>query len=89
MNQYATMREPIANSAGSPFDDHPRLLFHHEFAGDQAGVLIGPRLPMVGWIWGAVLMMGVGGLIALIPMRRRTYVVVPERAPEIDSEVVA
>jgi cytochrome c biogenesis factor len=26
--------------------------------------------PMVSWIWIAVFMMGIGGLIALVPMRR-------------------
>jgi cytochrome c biogenesis factor len=56
--------------------------------GDQVGLLI-INMPMVGWIWGAVLLMGAGGLIALIPMRRRTYVVVPESAPAIDDEAIA
>jgi len=30
--------------------------------------------PMVSWIWIAVLMMGVGGLIALIPVRTPSLV---------------
>jgi len=88
MNQYATMREPIGTPAVHSTITRDYYISIMNLQGDQAGVLI-INMPMVGWIWGAVLMMGVGGLIALIPMRRRTYVVVPERVPEIDSEVVA
>src|SRR5216684_3352332 len=88
MNQYATMREPIGTPAVYSTITRDYYISIMNLQGDQAGVLI-INMPMVGWIWFAVLMMGLGGLIALIPMRRRTYVVVPERAPEIDSEVVA
>src|ERR1019366_5006481 len=56
--------------------------------GDQAGVLI-INMPMVGWIWGSVIMMGIGGLIALIPSRRRTYVVSPVPAEAAGDEVPA
>jgi cytochrome c-type biogenesis protein CcmF len=71
MNQYATMREPI----GTP-DVHSTLggdlylsLMNVDVPGQSAGVLI-IETPMVGWIWIAVMLMGVGGLIALIPARR-------------------
>jgi cytochrome c-type biogenesis protein CcmF len=88
MNQYAAMREPV----GTP-DVHSTIgrdyyLSIMNIQGDQVGLLI-INVPMVGWIWGAVLLMGAGGLIALIPMRRRTYVVVPESAPTIDDEAIA
>jgi cytochrome c biogenesis factor len=33
-------------------------------------------MPMVGWIWFAVILMGIGGLVALIPSRR----VIPSEA---------
>jgi cytochrome c-type biogenesis protein CcmF len=88
MNQYAAMREPV----GTP-DVHSTIgrdyyLSIMNIQGDQVGLLI-INMPMVGWIWGAVLLMGAGGLIALIPARRRTYVVVPESAPTIDDEAIA
>ncbi len=71
MNQYARMREPI----GTP-DVHSTLtgdlylsLMNVDTGHDAVAVLM-IITPMVGWIWFAVLMMGVGGLIALIPSRQ-------------------
>jgi cytochrome c biogenesis factor len=82
------MREPIGTPAVHSTITRDYYISIMNLQGDQVGVLI-INMPMVGWIWGAVLMMGLGGLIALIPARRRTYVVVPESAPDIDAEVVA
>jgi cytochrome c-type biogenesis protein CcmF len=88
MNQYAAMREPIGTPAVHSTIGRDYYLSIMNIQGDQVGLLI-INMPMVGWIWGAVLLMGAGGLIALIPMRRRTYVVVPESAPAIDDEAIA
>jgi cytochrome c-type biogenesis protein CcmF len=70
MNQYATMREPI----GTP-DVHSTItgdlylsLLSVDLQTQSVGVSI-INTPMVGWIWIAVMLMGVGGLIALIPRR--------------------
>lgn len=70
MNQYASMREPI----GTP-DVHSTLkgdlylsLMNVEQSSDRIAVLM-IVTPMVAWIWIAVLLMGVGGLVALIPPR--------------------
>jgi cytochrome c-type biogenesis protein CcmF len=88
MNQYAAMREPIGTPAVYSTIGRDYYVSIMNLQGDQAGVLI-INMPMVGWIWGAVLLMGAGGLIALIPARKRTYVVVPESAPTIDDEAIA
>ena len=88
MNQYAAMREPIGTPAVYSTIGRDYYLSIMNLQGDQAGVLI-INMPMVGWIWGAVLLMGAGGLIALIPARKRMYIVVPESAPTIDDEAIA
>jgi cytochrome c-type biogenesis protein CcmF len=88
MNQYAAMREPIGTPAVYSTIGRDYYISIMNLQGDQAGLLL-INMPMVGWIWGAVLLMGAGGLIALIPARKRTYVVVPESAPTIDDEAIA
>ena len=88
MNQYAAMREPIGTPAVYSTITRDYYISIMNLQGDQAGVLI-INMPMVGWIWGAVLLMGLGGLIALIPTRRRTYVVVPEPLTTTPDEVIA
>jgi cytochrome c-type biogenesis protein CcmF len=71
MNQYLAMREPV----GTP-DVHSTLtgdlylsIMRVDTGGQQVGILA-IITPMVGWIWISVILMGVGGLIALIPARR-------------------
>ena len=70
MNQYAMMREPI----GTP-DVHSTLirdLYLSIMNVDPASQTVSVMMlitPMVSWIWIAVVLMGVGGLIALIPVR--------------------
>ncbi|HEX9406854.1 MAG TPA: heme lyase CcmF/NrfE family subunit [Thermoanaerobaculia bacterium] len=70
MNQYAAMREPI----GTP-DVHSTLtrdLYLSITNIDPASQTVSVMMlisPMVSWIWLAVIMMGVGGVIALIPKR--------------------
>ena len=72
MNQYQTMREPI----GTP-DVYSNLggdlylsLMNVDVASQNVGVLM-IRTPMVAWIWIAVIGMGLGGVLALIPIGRR------------------
>src|SRR6266487_6956282 len=71
MNQYAMMREPI----GTP-DVHSTLtrdLYLSIMNIDPASQTVSVMMlitPMVSWIWIAVFMMGIGGVIALVPMRR-------------------
>jgi cytochrome c biogenesis factor len=71
MSQYATMREPV----GSP-DVYSTLggdlylsLLNIDEASQTVGVSV-ITMPMVGWIWFSVILMGLGGLMALIPPRR-------------------
>jgi len=80
MNLYATMREPV----GTP-DVHSTLggdlylsLMNIDLPGQSVGLLM-ITTPMVIWIWIAVIVMGLGGLMALIPARRRTLVFEVER----------
>ena len=68
MNQYAAMREPI----GTP-DVHSTLTHDLYLSvmnidpGNQTVSVMMLITPMVSWIWIAVLMMGVGGVVALVP----------------------
>ncbi len=89
MNQYAMMREPI----GTP-DVHSTItrdLYLSIMNIDPNSQSVGLMMiitPMVSWIWLAVLMMGVGGVIALIPARQ-VYVVAPATAESTGDEVPA
>jgi len=70
MNQYETMREPI----GSP-DVYTTIAgdFYVSIAAlDPVSNSVAVNVyvtPMVGWIWIAVIVMGLGGVMALIPPR--------------------
>jgi cytochrome c-type biogenesis protein CcmF len=76
MNQYLTMREPI----GTP---HVRTgitsdLYLSVLNIDTNQNLLGLHIlinPMVGWIWIAVGLMGLGSIFALIPLRRAALAV--------------
>ena len=83
MNQYARMREPI----GTP-DVHSTItgdlylsIMNLEPNGEHVSVLV-INTPMVGWIWIAVLLMGLGGVVALIPQRTRVSVTSESTVPE-------
>jgi len=78
MNQYTAMRDPL----GTP-DVYTTLkgdiyLSIMNIEGDAVGVNV-ILTPMVGWIWWAVLLMGAGGIIALLPFSRR------EKVPQADE----
>jgi cytochrome c-type biogenesis protein CcmF len=70
MNQYQMMREPIGTPAvHSTFtSDLYVSIMNLDTANERAGVLM-IITPLVSWIWFAVLMMGLGGIVALIPAR--------------------
>ena len=89
MNQYATMREPIATPAvhSTITGDLYLSIMSIDPSGDTAGVLL-ITTPMVSWIWGSVLLMAFGGLICLIPARR-VYAARPERITVAAREATA
>jgi cytochrome c-type biogenesis protein CcmF len=90
MNQYLTMREPIGTPAvySTVAGDLYVSIMNLDANGENAGLLL-LITPMVSWIWIAVLLMGLGGVVALIPMRH-TYAMKTAPAPEVDGgEVVA
>jgi cytochrome c-type biogenesis protein CcmF len=68
MNQYMTMREPIGtpdvySTIGGDF-----YLSAMNIDAAQKSVSVNAIVtPFVGWIWGAVIVMGLGGLIAVVP----------------------
>jgi cytochrome c-type biogenesis protein CcmF len=88
MNQYAAMREPIGTPAVHSTIASDLYISIMNIAPDQqsAGIVV-INTPMVSWIWIAVLLMGLGGLVALIPSRRRVYAVEPqsESAPSLGT----
>jgi cytochrome c-type biogenesis protein CcmF len=66
MNQYAMMREPIGTpDVHSTLTDDLYLSIMNIDANSQTVSLMMLITPMVSWIWIAVVMMGVGGLIVL------------------------
>ncbi|MGZ5493155.1 MAG: heme lyase CcmF/NrfE family subunit [Thermoanaerobaculia bacterium] len=73
MNQYLAMREPIGTPdvystiGGDFYLSVLNIDPEHQSAAVNAIIT-----PFVGWIWAAVIMMGLGGLAALIPVRTRT-----------------
>jgi len=69
MNQYPSMREPIGTPAVHSTLTGDLYVSIMNLDGDTAGILV-LWMPMVGWIWFAVILMGIGGLVALIPSRR-------------------
>jgi cytochrome c-type biogenesis protein CcmF len=71
MNHYATQREPIGTPAvcSSLFED----LYLSAMNIDPAQQTLGLHAlvnPMVGWIWGAMIVMALGGFFSLLPARR-------------------
>jgi cytochrome c-type biogenesis protein CcmF len=78
MNQYQTMREPIGTPAvhSTLFGDLYISIMNIAPDQQSAGIVV-IYTPMVSWIWIAVLLMGLGGVVALIPTRSRVYAVEP------------
>jgi cytochrome c-type biogenesis protein CcmF len=89
MNQYLAMREPVGTPAvySTIAGDLYVSIQNLDVGGNSVGLLL-LITPMVSWIWAAVLLMGLGGVIALIPMRQ-TYSMKTAHAPEVDGGEVA
>jgi len=82
MNQYDAMREPI----GSP-DVYSTLggdlyVSISSLESDRAALLL-ITTPLVSWIWGGVVLMAFGGLVALIPTRKPATVEVAVTEPRL------
>jgi cytochrome c-type biogenesis protein CcmF len=70
MNLYAMMREPIGTpDVHSTITRDLYLSIMNIDTNNQTVALTMIITPMVSWIWIAVFLMGIGGLIALIPQR--------------------
>jgi cytochrome c-type biogenesis protein CcmF len=75
MNQYERMREPIGTpdvhttAAG----DYYLSIANFDGATETVAVTVFAT-PLIVWIWLSVLLMGLGGLVSLIPMRQRRAV---------------
>ncbi|HZP93401.1 MAG TPA: cytochrome c-type biogenesis CcmF C-terminal domain-containing protein, partial [Burkholderiales bacterium] len=70
MNQYPTMREPIGTPA--VYSTLVRDLYLSIMNVDEGTQTISVMMlitPMVSWIWIAVIIMGLGGVVALVPAR--------------------
>ncbi|MEO6487301.1 MAG: cytochrome c-type biogenesis CcmF C-terminal domain-containing protein [Thermoanaerobaculia bacterium] len=82
MNQYESMREPIGTpdvyttAAGDLY----LSLMSVDLQTQTVAVTI-VHTPMVVWIWIAVILMGLGGLISLIPTKRSAVPAVSEPSP--------
>jgi cytochrome c-type biogenesis protein CcmF len=76
MNHYESQREPIGTPAvrSSLFEDLYLSTMNIDPQAQRVG-LHAMVNPMVGWIWAATALMGLGGIAALLPPRRA-------RAPE-------
>jgi cytochrome c-type biogenesis protein CcmF len=71
MNQYDSQREPVGTPAVRTllFEDLYLSVMNIDPAQGTLGLLAMVN-PMVAWIWGAVVVMALGGLAALLPGRR-------------------
>jgi cytochrome c-type biogenesis protein CcmF len=85
MNHYDSMREPIGTPAVRTFltEDLYLSVLNVDVQGGNLGLLAMVN-PMVGWIWVATAVMGLGGLVALIPSRapRAAPAAAPAVAPD-------
>jgi len=86
MNQYAREREPIGTPAvrTSLKEDLYLSVMNIDPEGGTLGLLAMVN-PMVGCLWLATGVMALGGLMALVPSRRRADVIVPAAPPAVRS----
>jgi cytochrome c-type biogenesis protein CcmF len=77
MNHYESQREPIGTPAvrSSLFEDLYLSTMNIDPQGQRVG-LHAMINPMVGWIWAATAVMGLGGVLALLPGRRAQHALV-------------
>jgi cytochrome c biogenesis factor len=68
MNQYETMREPIGTPDVYSTIRGDFYLSAMNINPAERGVSVNAIVtPFVGWIWGAVILMGLGGLASVMP----------------------
>jgi cytochrome c-type biogenesis protein CcmF len=77
MNQYEMMREPIGTPDVYSTVKGDLYVSILNLDGSSAALLL-IQTPAMSWLWGAVILMGLGGVIALIPARQ-VYSVSPAR----------
>jgi len=88
MNFYFTQREPVGTPQVRSTLTHDLYLSVMNIDPQQQAVGLHAMInPMVGWIWGATALMGFGGLVALLPGRRRRESVALASAVEGDLAV--
>ncbi len=91
MNQYEAQREPIGTPAvrSSLFEDLYLSVMNIDPRGQRLG-LHAMVNPMVGWIWGASAVMGLGGILSLLPARReRARLAAPDPVRHSNSAMTA
>ena len=90
MNQYAPQREPIGTPAvrTSLKEDLYLSVMNIDAEAGTLGLLAMVN-PMVGWIWLATGVMALGGLMALVPARRRGEVAAPRRHAPVAAGLAA
>ena len=86
MNQYESMREPIGTpDVYTTASGDLYLSLMSVDLGTQAVAVTVVYTPMVVWIWIAVILMGLGGLISLIPRKQVAVPAASEPAPATDA----
>jgi len=77
MNQYEMMREPIGTPDVYSTAKGDLYISILQLDGNSAGLLL-IITPAMSWLWISVLLMGLGGVIALIPVRQ-VYALSPSK----------
>jgi cytochrome c-type biogenesis protein CcmF len=82
MNQYESQREPVGTPAVRTAALEDLYLSIMNIDPESGTVSLHALVnPMVGWIWAATGLMALGGLVALVPPRRREAALVATEAP--------
>ena len=85
LNQYEMMREPIGTPAVHSTLLGDLYISIASLEAGEAGLLL-IVTPLVSWIWIAVLVMAAGGVIGLLPARRRSAKAVTQTQPLIEAK---
>jgi cytochrome c-type biogenesis protein CcmF len=82
MNQYESQREPVGTPAvrTSLFEDLYLSVMNIDPEQGTLGLMAKVN-PMVPWIWGAAIVMALGGLAALVPGRHPASALAPAASP--------
>jgi len=83
MNFYPAQREPVGTPAVRSTLSGDLYLSLMNVSEDNRSIgLLVMHKPLVGWIWAAVLVMAIGGFIAILPRRRPAVLRAHARLPE-------